>query len=817
MIHLEVAVAAPVSSTLTYAPPSDDFSPLNPGIRLLVPLGRRQVTGYLLSVSPAIDTDFPVRRATDLLDRHPLFPENMVPLFRWIASYYLYPIGEVIKNALPGGLSPQSGRKIQLRETGLDILSRFVKENPLQPDWLTHLIEAGFLSSAQVRTAWKSRKWQKQLQKWQDAGALTIEDVITSETVKAKTEICAGITGSNISDISLKLKPSEQKTLNLLKELLSPQPEKFIARKKLITLYKGAAKPLVSLAEKNLITLQEKQILRDPFGEEPPFYPQPASLTTEQENVLSEIIPAIQSNTFTSFLLHGVTGSGKTEIYLQATEKTLQEQRSVLVLVPEIALASQLEAHFFSRFGKKVALLHSGLSQGERFDQWNQIMTGEAVIVIGARSAIFAPLINPGLIIVDEEHDSAYKQEDNLRYHARDLAVLRAKQQNCVVVLGSATPSLTSYYNSITGKYKLVALTKRIEERPLPSVKIIDLGLVKKQITSHSFFSQELLTALAENLAAQNQSIIFLNRRGYANLMICQDCGSTVKCRDCNISLTLHKSKNLLCCHHCGYTTKSAIICPTCSSANVNQVGFGTEKIEEALSQKFPEARIARMDRDTSTNRKKFLKILKAVHCREIDILIGTQMIAKGHHFPHVTLVGVIWADAGLGMPDYKAGERTFQLISQVTGRAGRGDKPGRVIIQTHQPGHFALRCAENHDYQAFYEKEMQLRSALFFPPLSRLVNLKFAGENEEKVKEAAGRIAVIARKYAEPLNIDVLGPASAPLSKIRNKYRWQLLLKGPDSVSLHQICQQLEADSPSSLHSHAVNMTMDIDPENML
>ncbi|MEW6288591.1 MAG: primosomal protein N' [Thermodesulfobacteriota bacterium] len=818
MIHLEVAVAAPVTETLTYSFPAADAAQLDVGTRLLVPLGRRQVTGYLLAIRPAGAAPYQIKPVTEVLDGKPLFPAGMIPFFRWIASYYRYPLGEVIKIALPGGLTQQSERHVSLTASGREVLADFhAAHGADSPAWLAELTARGTLSPARVRPIWRSGKWRRLLETWHNDGHVTISEAVSATRAKAKTEICAG-PGQNASALTeARLQTSEKKTMTLLQELLGNRFPLMVPVKELNHIYSGAGRALKSLADKGFICLQEQQVFRDPFGEEPPFFPEPPQLSPEQESVLAELLPAIGRKSFTPFLLFGVTGSGKTEIYLQAARKVLAEKRSVLVLVPEIALASQLEAHFFSRFGRTVALLHSGLSQGERFDQWHQIMGGQAQIVIGARSAIFAPLTDPGLIIVDEEHDSAYKQEDTLRYQARDLAVLRGKLQQCPVLLGSATPSLTSFHHASSGKYQLLTLTKRIEDRPLPTVSIVDLRLPRKETGGHPFFSRPLLEAIKDNLAQGDQSIIFLNRRGYANLMICDDCGNPVKCLHCDISLTLHKSEKILSCHYCGFQARSPIICPSCRSARVKEIGFGTERVEEALRELFPQARIARLDRDTSTNRKEFLKILKSVHQQETDILVGTQMITKGHHFPHVTLVGVIWADAGLGMPDFKAGERTFQLISQVTGRAGRGDKPGRVIIQTHQPDHYSITNAEHHDYRGFYEKELRLRQALQYPPFSRLINLRFAGDNEELVRSAATHTAQQARPLAEISRLSLLGPAAAPLARIRDKYRWQLLVKGTDSKALHMLCDGLAAHPVPPVRTAKVTMVVDVDPESML
>ncbi|MBI5558466.1 MAG: primosomal protein N' [Deltaproteobacteria bacterium] len=817
MMHLEVAVAAPVTETLTYRFPASESGCLKPGTRLLVPLGRRQVTGYLLAVKPAEKTAFTVKQVTELLDDSPLFPESMIPFLRWIAAYYRYPLGEVIKIALPGGLTRQSERQVRLEPAGRQPLTALLAGNPdSSPQWLAGLLEKGMLSPAQVRVLWRSGKWRNQLTRWRDEGYVQLEESVSAQRSQAKTEICAALADCALT-YGGKLKGSERKTLDILQELLGLRSLPLVPVKEISHAYSGAGQGLKSLAGKGLVTFHEQQVFRDPFGEEPPFCPEPAQLSQEQEQALAQLLPAVSRQAFATFLLHGVTGSGKTEIYLRAARRTLEENRSVLVLVPEIALATQLEAHFFSRFGRTVALLHSGLSPGERFDQWTRIMGGQAKIVIGARSAIFAPLHEPGLIIVDEEHDSAYKQEDTLRYQGRDMAVLRGNLQGCPVLLGSATPSLTSFHHASTGKYQLLSLNKRIEDRPLPQVTVIDLRTLPRETAAPAFFSRDLLNAMEETLAQGDQSIIFLNRRGYANLMICQDCGNPVKCLHCDISLTLHKSEQLLTCHYCGYHARNPILCPSCRSPKVKEIGFGTERLEEALGVHFPQARIARLDRDTTTDRKKFLKILKAVHLREIDILVGTQMITKGHHFPHVTLVGVIWADGGLGMPDFKAGERTFQLISQVTGRAGRGDKPGRVIIQTHQPDHYSIVNAQKHDYHGFYEKELQLRKALQYPPFARLVNLRFSGDDEEMVKNAAHLTALQARAMADSCQAAVLGPAAAPLARIRDQYRWQLLLKGADSNGLRALCDHL-ASQPASPHRFAkVAMIVDVDPESML
>ncbi|MDG4476013.1 replication restart helicase PriA [Thiovibrio frasassiensis] len=811
--YLEVAVAAPLPQTLTYAALRDGRV-AKPGQRVLVPLSGRLLTGYVLALSEE-KPEFRLKPIADLLDDFPVFPEKLVPFFRWVARYYHYPIGEVIRGALPGGLTSQSGRRLKITEAGLHYFQREQPQLIQDTPWLANLTANKKLSAATVRKLWRGKE-RRLIEQWAEQGLLTVEQIISGASIGQKTESCVLLAQEAASPETLaSLKPSEAKTLALLEEMRTPAAQG-IPRRELTALYRGAGKPLAALAAKGLISLVERPVYRDPFGETPPFFPRPAQLTVDQENALAQLNPAIRQKKYSAFLLHGVTGSGKTEVYLQAAETTLALGRSVLVLVPEIALATQLEAHFLSRFGETVALLHSGLARGERFDQWQRVVSGEARIVIGARSAIFAPLGDPGLIIVDEEHDGAYKQEDSLRYQGRDLALLRGSQGGATVLLGSATPSLISYQHALSGKYTLLTLPARIENRPLPQVELVDLQAVNTVSGRPPLFSPQLKQALRATLSRGEQSLVFLNRRGFAGCMLCSDCGQAVQCPHCRITLTLHKGRGELVCHYCGFATNSRTVCTNCRSLNLAPIGFGTERIEEELTGMFPKARIARLDHDTTRNRQDFLRILRAVHEREVDILVGTQMITKGHHFPHVTLVGIVWADAGLGMPDYKGGERTFQLLAQVTGRAGRGEQPGKVIVQTHQPTHYSIAAARDHDYPRFFAKEMGLRKALGYPPFSRLINLVLDGEQEEGVQSRASLLAAKGKSLLPRYRrTAILGPAPAPLARLRGRFRWQILLKGPDLEELHGLCLELEQEQ--SRLGAAVNLSVDVDPENML
>lgn len=541
-------------------------------------------------------------------------------------------------------------------------------------------------------------------------------------------------------------------------------------------------------------------------------------LNEHQTTALEQIEAALKSNKFSTYLLHGVTGSGKTEVYLQAIAAVLQKGRQAVALVPEIALTPQMIELFRARFGGLVAVLHSGLSGMARFKAWQRVRSGEAPVVLGTRSAVFAPIPRPGLFIIDEEHESTYKQDDHLRYHAREVALKRAQQSGAVVILGSATPSLESYLRAQKGGlYKLLELPGRIDNHPLPPVQVVDL---RNEIKSgnRGIFSLPLVEAIKERLARHEQVILFLNRRGYANFVVCRQCGLVIKCPGCDISLTYHLDGRLRC-HYCNYSTTMPNQCPKCSSKYIRHFGVGTQKVEEEARRLFPEARVLRMDSDTTSRRGAHERLIKSFMDGHSDILIGTQMIAKGLDLPKVTLVGVINADTTLHMPDFRAAERTFQLLTQVAGRAGRGSLAGEVLIQTYTPEHYSITAAAAHDYAAFYQSEMPVRRALGYPPFSHLARLLITHTDEETLTKGALKakeilVNIVAERKAP---VDVLGPAPAPLSKIKGQYRWQLVLKGPHRNTLKDIMKEalgiLDKDRPSfkpSIH-------VDINPQGMI
>jgi primosomal protein N' (replication factor Y) len=559
-----------------------------------------------------------------------------------------------------------------------------------------------------------------------------------------------------------------------------------------------------------------RRLLRDPFGEA--ILPDKApTLTADQQAVVGRVCASLGKG-FRAFLLRGVTGSGKTEVYLRVASHAMASGQSVVVLVPEIALITQTERRFRARFGEHVAVLHSGLSAGERFDQWTRILRRDVRIAIGVRSAVFAPFADLGVIIVDEEHDPSYKQEGGLHYSARDLAVVRAQQSGALALLGSATPSLQSFYNVRSGKYTELTLPQRIEARPLPEVRTVDLRRCRDLRGPGRFISAELSQAMAETLGRGEQALLFLNRRGFANFPVCAACGAALRCRHCDISLTLHQAANAYRCHYCGFSLPATAACAACGSNQIKRLGMGTEKVEAAVRSLFPAARVARMDRDTTRRRGDIVQLLKGLREKTIDILIGTQMVTQGHDFPGITLVGIICADLSLSFPDFRAGERTFQLLSQVAGRAGRGDRPGQVILQTFTPDHFSIRAACAQDFEAFYEQEIAFRKALGYPPVTRLIQLRLSGGDERITREQAEALGAQCRalRAADPSwveSIQLLGPIEAPLARIAGQYRWQLLVKSLQTGALQRFADRLLDAFPHGWIRRRVRMVVDVDP----
>ncbi len=803
--YIEVAVALPVYQTFTYSVPESFADFMASGKRVLVPFGRRRETGYVFGQSQGLGIKG-IKSVLDILDDQPLFPSSMVPFFKWISDYYKYPVGQVVKNALPSGLNVRDYASVAITEKGRyeldhgrpapiakEILGR-LQSGSIQVKDLCKKIDQdvpGTLLSAFERCGWITKKWE-----------------LCGEKTKARLErfVRPADTALPVDHLS----EVRRKIIDVLKM------EGEITLRKLKEIVPTAAALIKSLERDGYLAIGTKRVYRDPFGD---------SIETDRAHVLNqEQVRAVSQTSkyltkgYKTFLLRGVTGSGKTEVYMQVAAEVLKNRRKVLVLVPEIALITQMESRFRARFGECVAVLHSALSAGERYDQWTRIMRGEATVAIGARSAIFAPLSNIGVIIVDEEHDASYKQEGSLRYNARDLATVRAKQNKCVALLGSATPSIQSYYNVTTKKFTELTLETRVEQRPLPEISIVDLRRTRDMRGIRRFISPELLQAMKASLEREEQVLLFLNRRGYAGFPVCGACGQPMRCKHCDISLTLHRQANAYQCHYCGFSRVATSKCEFCGSAKIRHLGLGTEKLEAMVTSIFPKARIARMDRDTTKRKGSIIKLLKGLKNRTTDILLGTQMVAKGHDFPNITLVGIICADLSLSFPDFRAGERTFQLLAQVAGRAGRGDSPGKVILQTYNPDHFSIAAARQQNFISFYRQEIGFRKALNYPPYSRMVQLKIAGRDPLETENHARMLGDHCRELktnhgADYQSVEIMGPIEASLTRIAGRYRWQVLLKGLNARVLHQFVNQLLSENPSVFARQPVLVSIDVDP----
>jgi primosomal protein N' (replication factor Y) len=678
---------------------------------------------------------------------------------------------------------------------------------------LSLLQENPALTLRQIRKRLPEHKAEKICRRLGRRGLILWEDELQEARIKPR--FLKMVTASHDLDLAnleeQELKAKEIEILTLLKE--GP-----LLLKDLKVQIENGYYWIRKMEDRGLVTVGAEEVYRDPTGAVELEASPPLKLSIDQEQAIQTICQALQQRSFTSFLLHGVTGSGKTEVYLIAAAEAMRLGQQSLVLVPEIGLTAQMEELFRQRFQSRVAILHSGLGSGERRDEWVRVRRGEVDVVVGARSALFAPMDRLGLIVVDEEHDSSYKQERGLRYHGRDAAVMRAKMEGAVVVMGSATPALSSYHNALQGKFHLLSLPHRIDHRSLPKVSVIDM----KHQRQGDLISHPLRQALVHTLAEGRQALLLINRRGYANFLLCRNCGHVSHCRNCAVSLTWHQAGEKLRCHLCGLAMAVPPECPQCDGKTLKPFGFGTQRVEAEVKRLLPEARVDRMDRDTTRSKQAHRKLLNDVRRGRTDILVGTQMIAKGHDFPNITLVGVVSADIALQWPDFRAAESTFQVLTQVAGRAGRGESPGNVLVQTYNPGHYSIHFAKSHDYLGFFNEEMNFRQELGYPPYRRLILFQLAGNVEERTQEAAQVLAAkcreICRKRSElSQELEILGPVAAPLGKVKGKYRWQLLLKSRRSAPLLDVGRRLVNWGYGEFKGFGVSLIADVDPISLI
>jgi primosomal protein N' (replication factor Y) len=776
-----VALAVPMRTTFTYKVPGRLATEIQPGSRVVVPFRKKSLVGVMTEWVKEAPPQTKLRELQKCLDVVPALTPKLLELGQWIASYYVAPIGEVYRAMLPPLTEISSQQFVTLTEAGRAETVNFFAELATQPTFLQKLQTTK--NGMPLQTAIRSGIALSDLLKLQRRGLIEIRQQLQNR--KRRTQKIVAWKSSEGDRNGASLTEKEERLRNLLVHERGPLP-----LPQLLKLASVSRALIEKFLRQGKLESWDEALdpAEDPF--DTGFTPPAHTLNAEQERAFGAIRARFELGEFGVQLLYGITGSGKTEVYLRAVQETLARGKTAIVLVPEIALTlwigRQCRAWFGARF-EGVAVLHSALSDVERAREWWRVRNGEARVIVGTRSAIFAPVENLGLVIVDEEQESSYKQEEAPRYHGRDVAIVRAKLEDALALLGSATPSLETFHHARSGKYELLTLAQRVAERSLPSVEILDLREEFKQTHQTSPISSHLREALQECLNTQTQALVLINRRGYSWSVICRSCGATVQCANCSISMTHHKNRNRLECHYCGSVQSIPKKCPKCDSKYVYFFGEGSEQLEERLRKEFPKARIARLDRDTARTKRQYQETLGAFADGALDILVGTQMLAKGHDFHRVTLVGVISADSSLTMPDFRAAERTFQLMTQVAGRAGRGELPGRVLIQTFYAEHYAIQDAIKQDYTAFFERELHYRQVMAYPPFTSLANVIVRDSSLEKAITWSRELS----QYFAPHNGDgmrVLGPASAPLARLKSEYRLQFLLKSKRKAQLTKV-----------------------------
>ncbi len=827
---VSVAVPVPALDALTYRVPDGLHLPA-PGARVLVPVGTRRLTGIVTRVGEppaAHGREVAVKDLLDIFDGESFLPPPVVALTEWVADYYICGVGEAVAAAMPPFAWVESEWRVRVTDAGRERLERQRASAPstLRDRSLSLLAGGVWLPlrgvAFQLGRSGAGRRGRglpvrAAIRALQADGLVEVEDVLGGQVDAAKTVRVAAITDEGLRAVGGDaLRPKQRAALEAL--------GKNAAGLALAALREaGVSTDVVErLAERGLVSIRRDRSERDPFEtsslavEGHGAQADGRTLTEDQAAAWDRLRTLAAERRFATALLHGVTGSGKTELYLRLAADVRSAGRSALVLVPEIGLTPALAGAFRARFGERVAIQHSGLSDGERYDQWQRIRRGAVDVVVGTRSAVFAPLASLGLIVVDEEHDGSYKQDDSPRYHGRDVAVMRGKREGALVVLGSATPSLESYQNAIAGRYELVTLARRVFDRPLARVEIVNMRDEYAERGPDVVLSRALVEATAARLARSEQVLVLLNRRGLATAVVCRQCGGTVTCPNCSVSLTVHQGTRGVMrarCHYCDHSAVVPRVCPTCAAPYLVQTGFGTERVEREVVAAFPGARVTRIDRDTIRRRGAAVALLGRFARREIDILVGTQMIAKGHDFPSVTLVGVVSADVGLGLADFRASERTFQLLTQVVGRAGRGEEPGEAIVQTLFPAHYSIQHARRQDYRAFFEEELAFRRAMQYPPRVALACGIVRARTLDEAMADANAIVRAVRESAKAGHFVVLGPAPAPFVKLRGEHRAQFFVKGSQRAAMREAVRRA-LDARPELRRRVV---IDVDPMTVL
>ncbi|WP_102335938.1 primosomal protein N' [Salimicrobium jeotgali] len=758
----KVIVDVPTNQTnrpFDYLIPEEFTHVIDIGMRVIVPFGPRKILGYVVGFEERTDVE-KVKSLEEVLDVTPVLTPELLRLGKWLASRTLSFYISCLQVMLPQVLKAKYKKEIWRVEEHL-------------PEELETLFQGKDVLTSEE---WEASSFKyHHLKKWVDDGYLDVRYEVKSKETKRKiTVIEPGADPVRLEELIAEI-PAQAKKQRALIDFFVDYPDP-IPKKDLLNFVKTTDASLNPLLKKGYLQSYSQEILRDPYEGHTFESTSSPPLTRYQQQAMDEIVDSVKNEKPDVYLLHGVTGSGKTEVYMQSIQEVLARGEEAIMLVPEIALTPQMVERFKGRFGSKVAVLHSALSAGEKYDEWRKIQRRDVQVVVGARSAIFAPFRNLGLIIIDEEHETSYKQEDRTRYHARDVALKRASEHGCPVVLGSATPSLESFARAQKGNYRLLELPERMNEQAMPTVELVDMREELHE-GNRSMFSQSLKAKLEERLQKGEQSVLFLNRRGYSTFVMCRDCGHVVECPYCDISMTYHRNQERLKCHYCSFEQPMPSKCPECESKTIRYFGTGTQKVEEHLQQLIPEARIIRMDVDTTRRKGAHEKLLTKFGNNEADILLGTQMIAKGLDFGNVTLVGVLAADSLLNLPDFRASEKTFQLLTQVSGRAGRHEKEGEVVVQTYTPDHYSIQLASTYDFNRFYEEEMKYRKMFHYPPFYYLTLLTVSHPNTFQAQEVTRKIAQYLKQNLSE-TAEVLGPTPSPLERINNRYRYQTMVK---------------------------------------
>lgn len=811
---VEAALPLPLRRTFTYRVPSSLHDEIKLGARLLVPFGKRSLTGYAVVFHSELDADLgleesAIKDVLEIIDDDPLITEEILNLTRWTADYYAASWGELLKASLPSGINTASQQVISITNRGRDEMSGSLKIGLIRSKVLQYLSDHEEAAQRELNKLFGESAAKRAVSNLVRAGLAESRERVAGRKVKPKMRKAVRLLDNN-DDSGKPLTSAQEKIVSTLEnngEMLFTD---------LLAAADVGASSITTLLKRGVVEVFAREIGRDPLSSAKLPEINDLILNSDQNLVFGKIEVELKQGEYAAFLLHGVTGSGKTEVYIRAMRAALDLGKSALMLVPEIALTPIFSRRLRADFGKNVAILHSNLSQGERYDEWRRIRSGQARIVIGTRSAVFAPLSNIGLVIVDEEHDSSYRQNESPFYNARDVAVMRANVAGAVAVLGSATPALESYQNARDGKYEYLRLENRIGGRPLASAELIDMREVFRKAGKDVVFSPQLVEAITQTHAKGEQTIILLNRRGFSVFVLCRTCGESLRCRNCDITLTYHRRDYKLVCHYCSYTARTPDKCPFCESEFLYFIGQGTEQLEEILHRKFPDLRVARIDRDTMARRGQMTKALLSFDAGELDMLVGTQMLAKGHDFQNVTLVGVISVDTGLGLPDFRSAERTFQLLTQVAGRAGRGNLPGRVLIQTYYPDHYALRHARSQDFEGFFKEEIRYRQRLSYPPFVVLASIMIKHSSHDEAVRNAGILKELLDRANSENACRILGPAPASIARLKSEYRLQILLKSASRKSLREILDIGLADAEAAgCDMRAVRV--EIDPINLM